>query len=335
MPSPQQQQQALPQPPMHLFRGRQGRGNNDEKTETAEAAKMAEATPTENKAQRNWSTTIRGLESIELDETSKSRSRDDNDNDKPEDHHQHQHHEQQQRKQEEEEEDAVEQFHLKRGCQMLPLVKIRPTIGMNLIKQVRMCGAVCTVQDVGGKLTNLWERYYADADAVIFVWKLDNSNNNNNNSNNNAGGTTCEDGDINNNNTDGNGNDDDDDDDHRERRNIPFAYQQQLLEKVRASVADDVPFLVLGHYYHSASSSSSSSSPSVMNHLADTLYSTATLLPRYHNPVQAVAFGNAATGAGIKFALEWTVALAKRQQQIREQDDQQQQQQQFSFSAAG
>lgn len=40
-------------------------------------------------------------------------------------------------------------------------------VGMNLAK-VDACGAKCHIWDVGGKMKQLWERYYADADAVIF-----------------------------------------------------------------------------------------------------------------------------------------------------------------------
>lgn len=58
-------------------------------------------------------------------------------------------------------------YNLKPGARMLPLEKVRPTIGMNLAK-INLCGAMCHVWDLGGKMRELWERYYADADAVIF-----------------------------------------------------------------------------------------------------------------------------------------------------------------------
>jgi GTPase SAR1 family protein len=60
-----------------------------------------------------------------------------------------------------------QEYNLKPGARMLPLDKVRPTIGMNLAK-VNLCGAMCHVWDLGGKMRELWERYYADADAVIF-----------------------------------------------------------------------------------------------------------------------------------------------------------------------
>lgn len=60
-----------------------------------------------------------------------------------------------------------QEYNLRPGTRMLPLYKIRPTIGMNLAK-VDLCGAMCHVWDLGGKMRELWERYYGDADAVIF-----------------------------------------------------------------------------------------------------------------------------------------------------------------------
>ncbi|EEC42545.1 predicted protein, partial [Phaeodactylum tricornutum CCAP 1055/1] len=57
---------------------------------------------------------------------------------------------------------------LKAKHKMLPLHRIRPTIGTNVGK-VEIGGAKCSFYDVGGRLRDLWERYYADADAVIFV----------------------------------------------------------------------------------------------------------------------------------------------------------------------
>lgn len=40
-------------------------------------------------------------------------------------------------------------------------------VGMNLAK-VDLCGISCRIWDVGGKMHDLWERYYDDADAVIY-----------------------------------------------------------------------------------------------------------------------------------------------------------------------
>lgn len=53
---------------------------------------------------------------------------------------------------------------------MLPLHKIRPTIGLNIGKTAA-CGCKCIFWDVGGqeKMRPLWERYYNDVHAVIFV----------------------------------------------------------------------------------------------------------------------------------------------------------------------
>jgi hypothetical protein len=38
---------------------------------------------------------------------------------------------------------------------------------MNMAK-IDLCGINCRVWDVGGKMQDLWERYYDDADAVIY-----------------------------------------------------------------------------------------------------------------------------------------------------------------------
>jgi hypothetical protein len=55
---------------------------------------------------------------------------------------------------------------------MLPMHRMRPTIGMNLAKLPNVCGALVQLMDVGGRMVTLWERYYADCDAVVFVLKL-------------------------------------------------------------------------------------------------------------------------------------------------------------------
>jgi len=69
--------------------------------------------------------------------------------------------------------DDVE-YNLKKGQSMLPADKIRPTMGQNLAK-IDISGAKCHVFDISGKFQDLWERYYPDAEAVIFCWKLSSS----------------------------------------------------------------------------------------------------------------------------------------------------------------
>jgi len=214
------------------------------------------------------------------------------------------------------------EYDVKAGAKMLPLHRIRPTIGMNLGK-VDICGAKCHVWDLGGRLQDLWERYYHDCDAVIFVWKLNNDDG---------------DGDYRHNHSvvhrevplDG---DEDDSDD--ERPEITAQLQQQLLEQVRGAIPDDVPFLVLGHVFRpmddpntapaSTTNTPSSSPPPPSSSsskqpvcLPDVLYSTAQVLPHYHNPCQALFFANAATGQGVRSAIEWLIPLAKRQLRVRE-----------------
>eukprot|EP00591_Stephanopyxis_turris_P009491 CAMPEP_0195523314 /NCGR_PEP_ID=MMETSP0794_2-20130614/22321_1 /TAXON_ID=515487 /ORGANISM="Stephanopyxis turris, Strain CCMP 815" /LENGTH=288 /DNA_ID=CAMNT_0040653283 /DNA_START=55 /DNA_END=918 /DNA_ORIENTATION=- len=53
---------------------------------------------------------------------------------------------------------------------MLPLSMIRPTVGMNLAK-LNCFGTKSVLWDLGGQkqMRPLWERYYPDCDAVVFV----------------------------------------------------------------------------------------------------------------------------------------------------------------------
>lgn len=215
------------------------------------------------------------------------------------------------------------EYDVKAGAKMLPLHRIRPTIGMNLGK-VDICGAKCHVWDLGGRLQDLWERYYHDCDAVIFVWKLNTDDNDDNRRHNHS---------VVHREVPLDGDEDDSDD---ERPEITAQLQQQLLEQVRGAIPDDVPFLVLGHVFRpmdernaaphtppppsSSSSSSSTALPSSKQPvcLPDVLYSTAQVLPHYHNPCQALFFANAATGQGVRSAMEWLIPLAKRQLRVRE-----------------
>lgn len=52
----------------------------------------------------------------------------------------------------------------------LAMEKITPTIGMNLAK-LNHLGAQVIIWDLGGqiKMRSIWEKYYAEANAVIFV----------------------------------------------------------------------------------------------------------------------------------------------------------------------
>jgi GTPase SAR1 family protein len=55
-------------------------------------------------------------------------------------------------------------------CKMFPLERIRPTLGQNLAK-VDVCGCKCSLFDLSGaeKMRPLWERYYRDTDAIVYV----------------------------------------------------------------------------------------------------------------------------------------------------------------------
>ncbi len=64
-----------------------------------------------------------------------------------------------------------QQFDIKNSkVKMFPLDKIRPTLGQNLAK-LDMCGCKCSLFDLSGaeKMRPLWERYYRDTDAIVYV----------------------------------------------------------------------------------------------------------------------------------------------------------------------
>ena len=127
-------------------------------------------------------------------------------------------------------------------------------------------------------MKNVWDRYYDDCDAVIFCWKLGDD-------------------------PDKAPEDEDSDDDEE-----PFdmSKQQEILEEVRKSIADDIPFLVFGHVFGNMNAE-----------LANRMFSTDMILPHYHNPITGLCCGSAKTGVGVQNAMEWLVPLAKRQQRER------------------
>lgn len=141
-----------------------------------------------------------------------------------------------------------------------------------------MYGAKCHLFDVGGRLRDMWERYYDDCDAVIFCWKLgedpDESKEN--------------------------------EDDDSEDESFDMSQQLDILNKVRESISDDVPFLIFGHVFGNAKID-----------LVDKMYETDPLLPHYHNNLTGLCCGSAKTGAGVQHAMEWLIPLAKRQQKER------------------
>lgn len=66
---------------------------------------------------------------------------------------------------------TCEEFNVKPGHSMFPMLKIMPTSGTNLAK-VPICGCICKFFDVSGKFQDLWVKYYGDSDAVVFCWRL-------------------------------------------------------------------------------------------------------------------------------------------------------------------
>lgn len=151
-------------------------------------------------------------------------------------------------------------------------------VGTNLGK-MDMCGAKCHFFDVGGRMKDLWERYYEDCDAVIFCWRV---------------------GD------DPDGDNDGGSDDEDETKRLDLSEQQELLNEVRKEIPDEVPFLIFGHVFGNANEA-----------LVDTMYLTDVVLPHYHNPMTGFCCGSAKTGAGVRSAMEWLIPLAKRQQKER------------------
>jgi hypothetical protein len=145
-----------------------------------------------------------------------------------------------------------------------------------------MYGAKGHIFYVGGRRQDLWERYYEDCDAVIFCWKL--------------------------------GQDpdkpqkDDGDESYDDYDDLQFTYSAQLkmLNSVRKSIPDDVPFLVFDHIFGNANEK-----------VVDKMYCTDLLLPHYHNPNTILCCGSAKTGAGVQSAMEWLIPLAKQQQKER------------------
>mmetsp|Transcript_9671 Transcript_9671/g.27524 ORF Transcript_9671/g.27524 Transcript_9671/m.27524 type:complete len:476 (+) Transcript_9671:337-1764(+) len=178
-------------------------------------------------------------------------------------------------------EQQQQQYDLKRNAKMLPFNKIRPTIGTNLAK-LDICGMKCHFFDVGGKLQNLWERYYDDCDAVIFVWKMGSSQNDSK----------------------------DDDDDE------PYDYtkQYELLHQVRSSIpTDTIPFLILGH--------STSTTNTMATEYTQHFYSIDRLLPRSNNNVRFTCVSTT-NGNGIQNAMKWFIPMTKvlRKEQQRKNE---------------
>jgi len=155
---------------------------------------------------------------------------------------------------------------------MLPLHKIRPTSGTNLAKNVSICGCQVFFFDVSGKFQDLWSSYYDDADAIIFCVGTARSSK---------------------------GSSDEDDDNDEERNN-------EILDKVRQQVEDDVPFLI----WRMTEDQDAEAPP-----LSD-------FLPHYSSNLMQVFVGSNWTGYGVKEALEWLVPMAKRMKTQRLQQQQ-------------
>ena len=49
---------------------------------------------------------------------------------------------------------------------------LQVTLGMNLGKLPSLEGCDATIWDVGGSMKSLWDRYYSEADAVVFMFDV-------------------------------------------------------------------------------------------------------------------------------------------------------------------
>ena len=164
-------------------------------------------------------------------------------------------------------------------------------VGMNLGK-VEICGAECHVWDVGGKMHDLWSRYYDDCDAVIFVWKI------------------VDDG------LPVPAKQDAEDYDDDQLPHVSAAQQIALLEQVREAIPDDVPFMIWGHWFPSTDPNDNTKRPKAYQY--NQPYETGSLVPHYHNPLMVAYFGSAKTGHGVRSSIEWLIPLAVRQKKFRD-----------------
>lgn len=152
------------------------------------------------------------------------------------------------------------------------------SVGTNLGK-IDMFGAKVSIFDVGGRLQDLWERYYDDCDGVIFCWRIGDDS------------SVTEESDL---------------EDDEDEETFDSSKQQEILNQVRKAIPDDVPFLVFGHVFGN-----------INKDITEKIYDTDVLMPHYHNLMTGLCCGSAKTGAGIQSAMEWLIPLAKRQQKER------------------
>jgi GTPase SAR1 family protein len=174
------------------------------------------------------------------------------------------------------------------------------------------CGAKCLIFDISGKFRNLWERYYGDADAVIFCWRLDCSE---------ADQRTIL---------------------ETVRREIPddvpiLIFGHEFVGTTTARMNDSsqelqqqqhqqrMPIGKLQRHVQKLQQRRSISKMSSTTATATTTAKTTPLatelfLPNYHSNLMYAICGSAKTGKGIREAMEWLIPLAKRQAKMRSQE---------------
>jgi ADP-ribosylation factor family len=149
--------------------------------------------------------------------------------------------------------------------------------GQNLAK-LDICGAKCVILDVSGKFQDLWERYYADADAVIFCWRLDHPPQH-------ALLEKVR---------------------HEISDDVPFLIFGHEFDLTTATKTQSSTTPLP---QHESNFTSTFSSPTTLP--------TEWFLPHYHSNLMMAFCGSAHNGAGVRDAMEWLIPLAKRQAKLR------------------
>jgi hypothetical protein len=167
------------------------------------------------------------------------------------------------------------------------------TGGQNLAK-LDICAAKCIILDVSGKFQDLWERYYADADAVIFCWRLD----------------------------------------HPPQHallemvrgkisdDIPFLifgheFDWTTTTTTTTTSSASAAAASFANQPQSPAKTNFVGSSSTLLSSLPTILPTEGFLPHYHSNLMMAFCGSAHNGAGVRDAMEWLIPLAKRQAKLR------------------
>ena len=194
--------------------------------------------------------------------------------------------------------------------------------GQNLAK-LDCCGAKCHIFDISGKFRNLWERYYGDADAVIFCWRLDYSEADQRTIletvrreipddvpilifGHEFNGTTTVSS------TTRTMNDSSQELQQQQQR-MPMGKLQRHVQKQQQR--RPISKMTSTTTTTAKTIRSNTTGSAIMTPLATELF-----LPNYHSNLMYAICGSAKTGKGIREAMEWLIPLAKRQAKMRSQE---------------